>query len=146
MASGLALMGLGMFTEIMGQQKAGVSSARSLRLESRAAKQNAQFALDEAEAEADARMIQARKIMGEQVADFAASGVTGGSVFSVMADSLVNAEMDRLSILFGGDIRSKNFMNESDAKMSESRAVKKAANLESMGSFLNFLGTSQGGG
>ena len=51
-----------------------------------------------------------------------------------MMDSAINAEMDRLSILFGGDVRSKAFMAESQAKISASRDVKKAGLLDTLSS------------
>lgn len=99
------LAGAGLGLELFGQKQAGDAQSSALREEARIARQNAKAAKLKAQSDAEQQVIQSRQIMSETQTDFAAAGVEGGSVFAVMANSAVNAEMDRLNILFGGDVR-----------------------------------------
>lgn len=126
MALAAGLMAAGFAIQALGQYEASKRQARALKSEANTARMNAQAARLKAQADADLQMIQTRQVLAEQKTGFAAAGVSGGSVDAVMADSAINAEMDRLSIIFGGDVRSAAFMSEAEAKMKGARDVKEA--------------------
>lgn len=124
--AGLIIAGVGGVMSSMAQSEA-------LDAEADTARRNAQLTKMKTEADAENQVIQARKFLGEQAAGYAASGVEGASVFAVMADSMVNAEMDRLSIILGGDVRSRNFMAEAESKIKASRNVQTAGIIGAIG-------------
>lgn len=129
----ITLAAIGMGLQAFGSFEASQATASALGEQASAARRNAKMAKLEAQFEAEARVIQARKMMGEQVTDFAAAGVSGGSPFAVMSESLVNAEMDRLSVLFGGNIRSRNFMAEAEGKAKAARRTREAGVIGLLG-------------
>ena len=135
----LGLTGIGL--SVFGNYQSGLAQSASLQSEAAQARINAITARQKAVIDADAQSIQARKLLGEQITDFAAAGVSGGSVEAVMADSMINAEMDRLSIIFGGDIRSKAFMSEAESKLQASKDIKSAGILGLLSG--GFLGASK---
>ena len=125
--SGGSLIGTGL--QMFGQVEAGKASARALKDQANSAESNAKAAQLKAQADAELQVIQSRKILGEQETGFAASGVSGGSALAVLADSKINAEMDRLSILFDGDIRSANFRSEARSLRRQGSEAKRAGVL-----------------
>jgi hypothetical protein len=120
----LALLGIGL--EAFGSFQSNQAQASALSRDAQTSTQNAMAAVAKSRADAEQQIIQSRYILGEQRAGFAAAGVEGGSVEAVMSDSAINAEMDRLSILFGGDVRSKTFMSEAQAKSQGAKDVSTA--------------------
>lgn len=134
MAWQAVLMAAGFALNAYGKHKSAKAQSNALKSEAGIAKFNAMAAKLKAQADADLQVIQSRHVLAGMKADYAGAGVEGGSVDAVMMDSAINAEMDRLSILFGGDVRSKAFMAESQAKISASRDVKKAGLLDTLSS------------
>lgn len=76
------------------------------------AENQAEAARNEAAANADMQRRRAAKQIGSMQASYAASGVsTEGSPLEVLEESARNAELDRLSILWGGETRAQGFEN-----------------------------------
>lgn len=134
MSAAVAFAAIGVGLQLFGQIKAASGQSRALKSEAAAADRNARAARLKAQADAEMQMIQARSIIASQKAGFAAAGVEGGSVDASLADSAINAEMDRLSILYGGNLRSNEFSAEAASKRRAASDVKKA-------SLFNMLGT-----
>lgn len=123
------LMAAGYGMQAFGTYQAGKKQAQALRYEAAIARRNAAAAQEQAKADADQQQLQAMKIMAEGEAGYAAAGLSGGSVDAVMRESAVNAEFDRLNILFGGDVRSAGFMSEAEQKLSAAKDIKEAGIL-----------------
>lgn len=124
------LGGIGAGLGIVGSLFGGESQASGLRAQAKAADKNARLALEKSKIDANLSEIQAKKVLGEQTADYAASGLGGASSFSVMVDSAASAEFDRLNILYSGRMQSA-------AYSSEASSLRKAARGARLGSILN---------
>lgn len=90
-------------------------------------------ALARAAAETNAKhqqMISGQKI-GSIQADYAASGVTSdsGSVMDILRQSHVNAEMDRLNIIHGGEVRAINAENRANSARAGARNARSAGTM-----------------
>jgi len=136
MSAAAILGGLGSGLEIYGKIKASKDEASALQAEAAIAGQNAQAAILKAKAEAEVQVIQSKYIMGTQKADFASAGVEGGSVAAVMANSATNAELDRLNILFGGDVTAHGFQSEQQQKLKSASDVTSAGMYDALASGL----------
>lgn len=128
--------GLSAYGSMMGSQ----AQQQALNDQAATAEQNAKIAKQKAFADAEMFAIQSRKVLAEQKADFSASGVEGGSVFAVMADSKANAELDRLNILFGGNIRAAQYMSEAESKYQGAENVRQAGIYSAFGSIFSMGG------
>lgn len=130
MVAAAGLMAAGFALQAYGQYQSGQKRARALRYEAQIAQRNAQAARKQAFDEAQQQQIQATKVIGEAKAGYAAAGVKGGSVDAVMRESAINAEFDRLNILFGGDVRAADFMSESQQKRMAATDIERASLLD----------------
>lgn len=122
----IGLIAAGLAAQAYGQYQSSQAESDALSTESQQATINARSAMLKAKAEAEQQAIQARKFMGEQAGQFAGGNIEGASTYAVQADSMVNAEMDRLSIIFGGNLRSNAFKSEAMLKTSEAQSTKQA--------------------
>lgn len=96
-ASGVGFIGTGI--SALGAIQGGNQQAR-------AAEFNAQAAQNQAAAQEAQQRRQAARVMGQGRANVAASGIEmDGSPLEVMADSAANAELDALTIRYGGQVR-----------------------------------------
>lgn len=131
-----------------------VSSISQASQQKQAAKYNQKVAENqaiasrqEAAANADMQRRRAAKQIGSMQASYAASGVsTEGSPLEVLEESARNAELDRLSILWGGETRAQGY--ESTAALEKARGKNAMASglLSSAGSaFKGFAGAYSGG-
>ena len=116
----------------------GAQTAATLRYQAQVQRNNADEALTAASLNANRQSIQAAKLIGAAKAGYGASGVSAdsGSVMSVIAASAANAELDRQNILYGGEIRSINSMNQ--AHMDEIGATS-AVNASYLNAATNLL-------
>lgn len=93
-----AAMIAGGAAQVVGQLRQGQMNAQMADYNSAVATQNQ--AAVEAQARENSRrsLIQNNKVLGSQRAGFAASGVSGGSVFDVLEDTAVKGELDSITI------------------------------------------------
>lgn len=107
-AVGPAISGVGNFMQ--GQQQSD-----ALNYQAQAATNNANIARQQGAFDAARAGVFANQKIGAQVAGYAASGVdtSSGSALAVIMQSHANAELDRLNILHGADIKAINFENQS---------------------------------
>ncbi|MBS4046572.1 MAG: hypothetical protein KG075_09550 [Alphaproteobacteria bacterium] len=114
-----------------------IGTANQLRGEARASKQNAELADQQAlisrqQADADAVLQQrrARKVIGNMRANYGASGLTmEGSPLDVLEESVSNAEMDRQTILYRGNLRAMGFENTAAQYRARAKNMRNAAYL-----------------
>lgn len=113
MSSMASSMAGGMF-QAAGSLIQGKQTANSLKYQAQVQTNNANEALTAASLNANRNSLMATKMIGQASAAYGASGVSGdsGSVLSVLGASAANAELDKQNILYGGQIRSINSMNQ----------------------------------
>lgn len=140
MAIGAILAGAGFATQILGNIQTTKARLRSLKDQARVAEINAALAQRDAEFNAGRQSLAAGQIIAGTKADYAAAGFSGesGSVLAVLANSYANAELDRLSILHGGNVRSFNYAEEAASARKESGAIRQAGLMNLLSSGLNF--------
>ena len=111
MAAGMAASG---GVQAAGALIQGQSSANSLDAQADLNIENANEAEQQGAFDATKSTIQAGHKIGSEVANYGASGVTStsGSVMAVLGASAANAELDRLNILHGADIKSIQYQNQ----------------------------------
>jgi hypothetical protein len=135
----MAGQGLSMF----GQHESIVAQTNALKSQEQQAIYNAQSARLKGIADAELYAIQAQKLIAGQKGEFTAGGVSGGSAMAVMADSRINAEMDRLNIIFGGNLRSAQFMSEAQAKHQGAKDLNKAGLFQTLAGGFGMAGLAQ---
>lgn len=104
----------GSFIQAFGSLAAGQSTASALNAQAALQRQQAQEAIAAGQYDAMRSQLMSSQKIGQSIASYGASGVTGnsGSVLSVLAASASHAELDRLNILHGADIKSANYRNQ----------------------------------
>ena len=109
MAAGAALSIVGSIKAGNDAKKLGYAQANNREREAFYARQNAEYA-------AEMSMLDSQKLIGSQVAAYAASGVVvnTGSPMDVMDETIRNAEMDRYNILREGSLKSSAMRGEAD--------------------------------
>lgn len=108
-----ALPVVGSAVSAYGALQAGQSTSQALNAQADLAIQNAQEAEDKGQFDANRQMLIAGKRIGESTAAYGAAGVTeSGSVVAVHQSSMANAELDRLNILHGADVRAIQYRNQ----------------------------------
>lgn len=97
-----------------GQEAQGVATYDALNSQADVQDQNASEALAQGQFNAMRQHMIAEKKIGTSEAAYSAAGVSGnsGSVLEVLRNSATNAELDRLNILHGADVKSINYENQ----------------------------------
>lgn len=92
----------------------GQMTSQSLDAQAGLATANAQEAEDQGQYNARRQSLISSQKIGTSVASYGAAGVTAdsGSVANVIGASNANAELDRLNILHGADVKSLNYLNQ----------------------------------
>lgn len=98
-----------------------MSQRDAAKYNAQVAENNAIASRQQAAANAEAQQRDARMRIGQMEANYAASGVSlEGSPLEILEQSARNSEMDRLNILYGGELRAGNYGAE--AQLNKSRA------------------------
>ena len=96
-----------------GQYQAGQAQKQAYEYNAAIQEQNAKVEQEKAAYEADKQAQRIRRLNATQRAAYAASGVTqSGSALDLQEDSTIQGEMDRLAILYGGDVNAANYRSE----------------------------------
>ena len=91
----------------------------------------------EAAYEADKQAQRIRRLNATQRAAYAASGINlSGSALDVMEDSTTQGEMDRLAILYGGDVEAANARNEATLSRFQGKSAAAAGQSAAFGTLL----------
>ena len=118
------LMAVGPALGAYGQIQSGQAANQAAKYNANIAKQNAAITLQQAGLDADAQQRAAKGIIGEEKANYGASGVSGGSVNDVLMSSETSAELDRQNILYRGKLRAMGLMSDAQLdKFSGRQAV-----------------------
>lgn len=133
---GAAVAAAGVVASVVGQKDAARAQKRAYNRQADIMRQNAAAAKKQAEADARMHAFQSEKAIQGTRAGFSAAGIEvdgGGSVAAVIEESVINAEIDRLNILNGGDIRSRSYINQAVAASTAGRDVGRASTLSMLG-------------
>lgn len=121
-------------------------NSRALDLEDEAATQerNATISRQAAKYNSDRQQMGAEQKIGGVKADYAASGITSdsGSVLDILRESHVNAELDRLNIMHGGEIRAINAENRASNAREGARNIRSASTMNAFSAI--FSGAARG--
>jgi hypothetical protein len=144
MAAAAAVIGvIGTGFQMQGQIAANDAQSDMLLSQGNAARENARLARLEASENAKVQQIQSDKAISAIAPQYAASGVDlEGSVFDVIANSIQNAERDRLNIIYQGELKARSF--ESGAA-SYAHAAGGISNIGVIGTGLSGFGQAIGG-
>jgi hypothetical protein len=119
----------------VGSLTQGQATSSALNAQAKLQQQNANEAEAQGQFEATKQGIVAAQKIGAIRANYGASGVTlnSGSAQAVLGASAANAELDRLEILHGTDVKAINYNNQASMNMY-------GANSAQAGSYLNAVG------
>ena len=92
----------------------GQMTSQSLQAQAKLQEEQANEAGEAGQFNAARSMLISGQKIGQSIASYGASGVTqgSGSVQDVLGASAANAELDRLNILHGADIKAINYNNQ----------------------------------
>lgn len=116
----------GALIKAYGEIRGANDQSDTLNYQAKVQAQNASAALVAAKLNADKNTMMFKKIQGQDIANFGASGVSAdsGSVLSVLASNAEGAEIDRQNILYGGQVRAINYQNQASVdKVAAGRAM-----------------------
>lgn len=108
-------------SDIMQSSQQASANRQAAEYNAAVANNNAIAARQQAEAEASRQQRLSAKAIGDMRAAYGASGVTReGTALDVLEESTINAELDRLNILYGGEVKASGY--SSTAALERSRA------------------------
>ena len=113
--------------QISAQRSAAKAQENAARYQADVAEQNAKIAKDQAQYDADQHDRDIRRMLASNRNKVGGSGVTSsGSALDVQLDIVEEAEMDKLAILYGGNIQSDSYKTQSEGYKADARAAKTA--------------------
>ena len=143
MASSFALAAIAVGTAVTayGQYQAGQAQERALNYQAAVQERNAQIAKQNAEYDAQRQESRLRRAIGSQRAAVLASGIQmEGTALELQQDTVQQAEMDRLAILYGGDINYQNAKSEAELSRMQGKAAGQAGTTAAFGTVLGGFG------
>lgn len=108
----LVATGIGAAGSLVG----GFAQASASRRDAKISDRNAEIAQQQASARQDLIRREARKLKGAQRAAGGASGLTQDSLFDVMEDSAMEAELDALTAGYEGKLQARSYRSAADAQ------------------------------
>lgn len=141
MSSNDTMAGFGTVLGMFGSIEEGEATSQSLDSQAKMQRQNAQLAEQKAQADSLRLSVFADRTTGSIKSSYAANGIASnsGTVRAVLQASGQNAELDRLNIIHGGQIRALNYNNQ--ASLDEF-----GANQALTGSYFDALAKAFSGG
>ena len=122
----------------IGQLKQGDAAKQAGDMNAANARQNAVDATEQARLQEENQRVEAKKILGSARANYGASGVTmEGSPLDVLESSARNAELDALTIRYGGKIKAAAYNRSAAGYQMEGEAAQSSSRLGAAGTFLS---------
>jgi len=138
----LAAIAVGTAVTAYGQYQAGQAQERALNYQAAVQERNAQIARQNAEYDAQRQSARLRRAIGSQRAAVLASGIQmEGTALELQQDTVQQAEMDRLAILYGGEINYQNARSEAELSRMQGKAAGQAGTTAAFGTVLGGLGS-----
>lgn len=124
----IAAMAVGTAVSAYGQYQAGKAQKRAYEYNAQIQEQNAKMAQEQAEYEARRQKSRTRKMLAAQRVAYNASGVVGstGTALDTLRQTMMEGEMDRMAILYGGDVEAVNQRSQAALSRMQGKAAYKA--------------------
>ena len=133
----MASMAVATAVTAYGQYQAGKAQEAAYEYNAKVQEQNAKVAQDKAAYEAERQAQRIRRLNATQRAAYAASGVQlSGTALDLMEDSTTQGEMDRLAILYGGDVEAANMRSEATLSRFQGKSAAAAGTSAAFGTLL----------
>lgn len=143
-ANAATISTVGTIVSTVGALSQGFASADASSYNAKLAQQNAVASRQQAAASARTADIEARKRLGAIEANVGASGVSmEGSPLDILQESARAAEMDRLNILYGGEVRARGYENTATLDRFKGDAAETAGYLSAGRELMGGYGRSQ---
>lgn len=137
----VAISAVGTGVAVAGQIEAAKAAEEAGKYNEKVARNNAQAAAQQAQYEADRIRKRNIVILGRQKAAIAKAGILDtGSTLDVFLDSAVEGELDRMAALYGGSLRSTNYLSQGRLARMEGDAAKRAGYYRAGGTLLTGAG------
>jgi len=137
----LAAMAAGTAVTAYGQYQQGQAQERALNYQAAVQERNAQIAKQNADYDAQRQSARLRRAIGSQRAAVLASGIQmEGTALELQQDTVQQAEMDRLAILYGGEINYQNARSEAELSRMQGKSAAQAGTTAAFGTVLGGFG------
>ncbi len=152
MADPITILGIvGTLVSAVGAIQQGQAAAASARANAQIAERNATVARASAAQDAEAKDRENRIRLGAIAAGYGASGVSlAGTPLDVLADSARQAELDRQTIVYKGELRALGFSDSAAMDRAQAKNAKRAGYFKAGSALLSgassLYGNFGGGG
>lgn len=120
-----------------GQMQSAKAQSAALNYNAKVAENNAIMARDKANYEAERQASRMRRIIASQRVAYSSNGIVlGDTAMDLMLDTTTQGEMDRLAILYGGDVESVNYQAQAASSRMQARATQIAGMYGAAGTLI----------
>ena len=145
MGFALAAFTIGTALQVLGQYQAGQTQQKIHEYNAALQERNARIAQDQAQFEARRQETRTRNVLANQRAAFAHSGFTAteGTPLAILTQTVQEGEMDRLAILYGGDLQESESKARAGLSRYEGAQAKKAGTISALATGASSYGTGK---
>lgn len=137
----LSAMAAGTAVQAIGQYQAGKAQERAYEYNAQVNERNAKVAEEKAAYEAERQASKMRRAIGAQRAAMGASGYQIlGSALDLQDDTVIQGELDRQAIMYGGATEATNFRSEAQMSRMQGKAAASAGKTAAFGTLLSGAG------
>jgi hypothetical protein len=130
-----------------GQYQQGQAQERAYNYQAAVQERNAQIAKQNADYDAQRQSSRLRRAIGSQRAAVLASGIQmEGTALELQQDTVQQGEMDRLAILYGGEINYQSARSEAELARMQGKAAGQAGTTAAFGTVLGGFGQTYAAG
>ena len=131
-----------------GAVMSGIAAKDAASFNSAVAKQNARTAQTSAAAEAMLLERRKRRIIGTQLATMSAAGIdiTSATADDIIYDTALSAEMDKLSLLYKGDVEATNYRSAASLASFQGKSAYIGGMISAGGSILSGAASASASG
>lgn len=135
--AGTALSAYGSYSQGQAQAAQAKAAANAANYNATVARNNAQLALEQGNANEESQRRHARMALGQQRAALAEAGIglegTGGDLYEQSASG---AELDAQNIRYGAQLQSTSYLNQSNLEMAQAKQYSRNAANASTASYI----------
>tara|TARA_Y100000389_G_C17263944_1_gene414450 strand:+ start:280 stop:771 length:492 start_codon:yes stop_codon:yes gene_type:complete len=141
----IGMMIVGTAVSAYGQYQSGKAQKAAYDYNAQIEERNAQIARDQAAYDAKQQEKKTRQIIASQRVAYAAGGfTTAGTPLDTLRQSATEGEMDRMAILYGGDVEAQNRKSQAELQRMQGRAAKTAGTYAAVGTAIGGFGNAAG--
>ena len=138
-----AMMVVGTAVTAYGQYQAGKAQKAAYDYNAQVEERNAQIAKDQAAYDAKQQEKKTRQIIAAQRVAYGAGGFTmAGTALDTLRQSATEGEMDRMAILYGGDVEAANRKSAATLARFQGKAAKTAGTYAALGTAIGGMGSA----